>query len=247
MREIRFDEAKNKVFNADNDKKGIGTLSEKTLHAILKNYIEPNEDKHEIKVEGYVADILNEDGIIEIQTSQFNKMRGKLSKFLPLYPVTIVYPIPSTKWLIWIDEESGENTKKRKSPKKGNPNLIFHELYKIKDHLLNENLRIKIILIDIEEYRLLNGWSFDKKRGSQRYDRIPKKIVEEIDISRPLDYDNLIPLDLPGTFSSKDYSKYTGLSIKKAQTALRMLFYTNTIKKVGKSGNLILYAKNPSQ
>ena len=30
-----------------------------------------------------------------------------------------------------------------------------------------------MLLIDIEEYKLLNGWSYDKKRGSVRYDRIP--------------------------------------------------------------------------
>ena len=60
-----------------------------------------------------------EDGeIIEIQTRQFNRMRGKLQAFLPLYPVTIVYPIPYEKWLIWIDEDSGELSKKRKSPKR---------------------------------------------------------------------------------------------------------------------------------
>ena len=35
-------------------------------------------------------------------------MREKLDAFLRLYPVTIVYPIPRYKWLIWIDEESGE-------------------------------------------------------------------------------------------------------------------------------------------
>ena len=42
----------------------------------------------------YVADIYKDGEIIEIQTRQFNRMRGKLQAFLPLYPVTIVYPIP---------------------------------------------------------------------------------------------------------------------------------------------------------
>ena len=122
-----FEAAKRKVIGIDRQRLGIGTLAEKSLHAILKNYYEPNEDRQEIPIENYVADIFADGEIIEIQTRQFDKMRGKLAAFLPLYPVTIVYPIPHEKWLIWIDEESGSLSKKRKSPRKGNPYLVFPE------------------------------------------------------------------------------------------------------------------------
>lgn len=94
-----------------------------------------DEEKQEIPIENCVADIFSDGGIMEIQTRQFNKMRNKLSAFLPLYPVTIVYPIPREKWIIWIDEESGELSRKRKSPAKGNVYLAFIELYKIKMYL----------------------------------------------------------------------------------------------------------------
>ena len=56
---------------SDKCKKGIGTLSEKTLHSVLKNYFEPFSENHEIKIGNYVADIVGENGIIEIQTRQF--------------------------------------------------------------------------------------------------------------------------------------------------------------------------------
>ena len=52
-----FEEAKNKIIGIDRQRLGIGTLSEKTVHAILKNYYEPDEDKQEIPIENYVADI----------------------------------------------------------------------------------------------------------------------------------------------------------------------------------------------
>lgn len=116
-----FEEAKRKIIGIDRQRLGIGTLSEKTVHAILKNYYEPDEDRQEIPIENYVADIFAGGEIIEIQTRQFDKLRGKLSAFLPLYPVTIVYPIPREKWIIWIDEETGELSGKRKSPLKGSP------------------------------------------------------------------------------------------------------------------------------
>lgn len=60
----------------------------------FKDYYEPDEDHQEIPIENYVADIYKDGEIIEIQTRQFNRMRGKLQAFLPLYPVTIIYPIP---------------------------------------------------------------------------------------------------------------------------------------------------------
>ena len=40
---------------------GIGTLKEKTVHAVLKHYIEPREQYHEVPCGNFVADILAED------------------------------------------------------------------------------------------------------------------------------------------------------------------------------------------
>ena len=38
-------------------RQGIGTLSEKTVHAVMKNYYAPDTDMHEIPIENFVADI----------------------------------------------------------------------------------------------------------------------------------------------------------------------------------------------
>lgn len=56
--------------------------------------------------------------MIEIQTRALYRLKPKLDKFLPFYPVTVVYPISYDKWVCWINEETGEITQKRKSPKK---------------------------------------------------------------------------------------------------------------------------------
>ena len=200
--ELRFEAAKNRVIGINRERQGIGTLSEKTVHAVLKNYYAPDTDMHEIPIENFVADIFTGTEIIEIQTRSFQVMRRKLDAFLKIYPVTIVYPIPHVKWLSWIDEESGEMSPKRKSPKKGNPYVAFKELYKIRPFLKNENLRFRFALIDMEEYRLLNGWSRDKKKGSERYDRIPVQFVEEVCIERREDYMQFIPFDLPEPFTT---------------------------------------------
>lgn len=239
--EKRFEQAKNKVIGIRRERQGIGTLSEKTMHAVLKNYYAPDTDMHEIPIENYVADIYTGTEIIEIQSRSFNTMRKKLSAFLPLYPVTIVYPIPHVKWLSWIDEETGETSPKRKSPKKGNAYQAFIELYKIRPFLSNENLKFRFDLIDMEEYRLLNGWSRDRKKGSDRYDRIPQKLVEEVCIDRREDYMQFIPYDIKEPFTTKDFAKAAKIPVRLAQTVLLILYDLKIVERTGKQGNLYLY------
>lgn len=236
-----FQAAKDKIIGVDRQRLGIGTLSEKTVHAILKNYYQPDEDHQEIPIENYVADIYNDGEIIEIQTRHFDKMRNKLGCFLPLYPVTIVYPIPREKRLIWIDEESGELSAPRKSPAKGSCYTAFPELYKIKMFLKDPNLRLRLVLIDMEEYRLLNGWSKDKKKGSTRYDRIPTQLVEEVEISCVEDYMQFVPYELEGEFTVKEFGKAAHIPAKLAGTVVNILHYMGTIQRTGRKGNAYLY------
>ncbi len=236
-----FEAAKRKVIGVDRQRLGIGTLSEKTVHAILKNYYEPDEDRQEIPIERYVADIYADGEIIEIQTRQFNKLRDKLKAFLPLYPVTVVYPVPREKWIIWIDEESGELSRKRKSPVKGNLYTAFPELYKIKMFLRDPNLRLRLVFLNVEEYKLLNGWSQDKKRGSSRYDRIPTELVEEVEIGCLKDYMQFVPCELEGEFTSKEFAKAAHISVSLAQTVLNILYHVGVVTRVGKKGNMYLY------
>lgn len=239
-----FQAAKDKIIGVDRQRLGIGTLSEKTVHAILKNYYQPDEDHQEIPIENYVADIYNDGEIIEIQTRHFDKMRSKLSCFLPLYPVTIVYPIPREKWLIWINEESGELSAPRKSPAKGSRYTVFPELYKIKMFLKDPNLRLRLVLIDMEEYKLLNGWSRDRKKGSTRYDRIPTQLVEEVEINCIEDYMQFVPYELEGEFTVKEFGKAAHIPAKLAGVVVNILHYMGTIQKTGQRGNAYLYIIN---
>lgn len=222
----------------------IGTLSEKNLHAVLKQYFEPRIENQEIKIGRYVADIFSENKIIEIQTKAFNLLRNKLEVFLGLdeiTEVTVVYPIAKTKWLCWIDKDTGEISKKRKSPKIGKIHDSFFELYKIKQQLTSPKLSFCFVLLDITEYRYLNGWSFDKKRGSSRCEGIPNDIEDIVYIKGINDYIKFLPESLPIRFTTKDYAKHTKLNLKSSQTALNVLYYIGAVKRVGKLSNMHLY------
>jgi len=222
----------------------IGTLGEKTLHAIVKHYVEPDVTKHEIKVGAYYADIVTDSGIIEIHTGSFNTLRKKLVQFLKSSPVTIVYPLPKTKWLIWLDEKTGEVSKKRKSPKSGSIYDSINELYKIKPLLNHPNIRLRLLFVDIEEYRYLNGWSEDKKRGSTRCDRIPISVVEEVSVNTAYDYRRFIPDALPQQFTSMDYKNAAKINQRTSQTALNILNSIGVVNRIGKQGRLYIYERS---
>lgn len=240
----RFETAKNKILGIQRNRQGIGTLSEKTVHAIVKCYMEPESDYHEIPVDGYVADIYRDGSIIEIQTANFNKLRDKLDCFLKNYKVTIVYPIAHIKWLRWLDEETGDISAGRKSPKKGNPYQSFKELYKIKQYLKNPNLHLCFLLIDLEEIRLLNGWSRDKKKGSTRYDGIPTELAGELTIDKLEDYMQLVPIELNDKFTAVEYAKAAHVNKGIAGLAVNILRYLDVIRMVEKRGNAYVYEIN---
>lgn len=237
-----FEQAILKVMGSGTPDPGIGTLNEKTLHAVLKLYYEPCEARHEIRLGRYVADIVSEEGIIEIQTRAFHKLRDKLRYFLSISKnVTVVYPVARTKWLCWIDPETGEISGKRKSPKTGTAYDAFYELYKIKMFLKEDALHIRIPCIDLTEYRNLNGWSADRKKGSSRYDRIPESLADEISLNTREDYQKLIPESLKENFTVNDFAQAAAIRKETAQQVLHIMHYVGAVRRIGKKGNQYLY------
>lgn len=238
----RFDAARAKVITlSPRERHGIGMQSEKTLHAVLKNYIDPDEDHQEIPVDRYVADIFSKDRIIEIQTANMNAMRAKLACFLPQYPVRVVYPIPAQKHIVWIDPDTGEILKKNKSPLRGSFFHAFRELYKIRPFLKDPNISFELLLIDLDEYRLLDGWSRDRKRGSHRYDRIPLRIADRMLLTCPQDYMQFVPEDLEEPFTSAEFAKAAGFKKKGFSTVMLLLTEMGVLERIGKKGNFWLY------
>lgn len=247
----RFENISHEVMGRVKESSGIGTLSEKTVHAVVKKFYEEDENYHEVKVGRYFADICSIDkesknymtDIVEIQTANFNKLRGKLDCFLENKSVTIVYPIPYKKTLYWVDPTNGKVSQGRRSPKTGSPYHAFKEFYKIKNFLINPNLHIHIVLMNVDEYRFLDGWSADRKKGASRSDRIPMELYDIIRIDCIEDFGKLVPDIEEEVFTFLEYRKAAKISDELARVALNVLTYTETVERVGKKGNTILYKK----
>ena len=243
MNSFKFDSAKLSVLTGKYTAHGFGTLQEKTMHMVMKRYYEPNEDYHEVPIGPYIADIYTGDEIIEIQNGNFGKMREKLDFYLNEYEVYLVYPFPHNRWICWIDPESGEIKSKRKAPGTGSIYSALPEFFRIKSYLSNPHLHIRVPLIDMEEYRLMDGArrKNNPKVGSHRYDRVPLELVDEIIIDSLQDYLQLFPIDLPDEFTTKDLSKHAGIHVSLAQETLKLTYDLGIVARIGKVGNSYLY------
>lgn len=246
----RFEWACDVISQQGRERTSIGTLSEKSLHAAIKLYFEPHGDCQEISIGGYVADIVGENGIIEIQTRNFSNMKKKLSCFLLAVPVTIVHPVIVNKTVVCMDESTGEITSKRKSPKHGDIYSALEELWGIREFLNDEKLTICLLMIDAREYRIYGRdvpkYGRKKQRSPKGYfksDRIPTKLHDEIYIKGREGYSVFIPDGLPEQFTVKDFAACAGIDEYKARWAAHLFREIGVLEKVGKRGKAYLYER----
>lgn len=224
---------------------GIGTLSEKTLHKMIKKYIEPDTKLHEVPVWKYVADVWNEHGIYEIQTGSFTPLREKLEFLLDFTDVTVVMPLAAVKYQIKLDTATGEAGKPRRSPKKMKPIDSCRELVKIKYALDNPHFHLKLLMLEIEEFRTDERPKGVRRSrsGTYRLDRVVKKVLEEIDINVPRDFDCLIPDGLNDSFTIKEFAEAAKTTYANAQCAVTVLVYLERLIPCGKRARENLYKK----
>ena len=216
---------------------GIGILKEKTLHATLKLWLDEETAHHEVPLpEGCVADIYDGERVTEIQTGNFSGFRPKLQKLLAQYPVTVVYPLVRRKWVRWIDPETGETGRANRSPRTGSWSDAGAELIYILPCLGHPNLTVRLVLLDVEEQRLADGWGRDGKRGSHRVERLPVALGDTLTLAAPSDYQALIPAGLPVSFTAAAFGKAARLQGRKLGGTLKVLLALGVLtrEKVGR-------------
>jgi hypothetical protein len=229
------------VLGKEKNSHKIGTLGEKSLHSIIKHYLSVGTDNQEIKIGAFYADIVRDGHIFEIQTGNFHKLRKKLAYFLPNYPVTVVYPVPHFTYRRWKSLETGVVTPSRKSNRTGNLFDVFHELSRIRPFLLHPNFSLKIIQMDIEEYRIFDANRKTKKKAGQTYDRIPIVLHAEYNFNQPTDYNLFIPDSLPKPFTSEEFRIAASIPTELSNITLLLLFEFGVIHRIGKKGRNYLY------
>lgn len=240
MRNLRFDEARLRVFSEGDTQGTIGTLTEKALHKIIKFYIEPNPEYHEIKHLSYVADIKRGDRIFEIQTRAVYRLLPKLNAFLTDSHVTVVLPVITEKSISVLDKSTGELSSLKKSTKKENIYTAISSLYGLRSLLCRDGLTVKLLLMRGIDYRVAqSGKSARAKNKKLAF--IPSEIIEELDLAAKEDYRNILPNDLPSEFTVKEFAKHVACRRDDAYGALSTLSHLGVITKCGRRSRELLY------
>ncbi len=206
---------------------GFGTLGEKRLHAILKKYLCENTDYHEVGIPGtrFLADIRVGDEIYEVQTGGFAPLKTKLQYLLEHTPctVTVVHPVVAERSLCWIDPRDGSVSPARRVGGVGRAANLLAELYPLLPLLPDERISFRLLLLSVQDFRLLNPSGRDPKRHTRRFERLPVDLLEDITFSSPADFRDLLPADLPETFSVAVFSKCARLRLRAAYSAVHVL------------------------
>lgn len=219
---------------------GIGTLGEKALHRRIKYTVEPNDSYHEQPLGPYVADVVTAEGLVEVQTGSFFPLKKKLPYLLEQGPVRLIHPIAATKWLSWVDPVSGEVSPRRRSSKSGKPLDACYELARIWPLLGQPGLTVELWLLEVEEYRFLNGYGAQRKKRATRYSQEPLALLDVQTFHTLEDYKGLLP-PLPQPFTCKELQKAAARSEAWARYTLYLYEKLGLLARQGKQGRAILY------
>ncbi|HEY6892468.1 MAG TPA: hypothetical protein VI300_31975, partial [Solirubrobacter sp.] len=217
----------------------IGVLREGPLHRDLKALLASPGDAFEVKVDGYVIDLVRAGGeLVEIQTGSFSPLRKKLDALLDRHPIRIVHPVPTRRRIVRVDED-GEVLSTKASPKKPAAATIFEGLVSFPTLLDHPNLTIEVLLCAEDHIRKpapVRGRRYLRDPGERRL----TEVLERIELAGAADVAALIPsFDEP--FTTKELARAMRVPLPLAQKAAHCLRALEVLEPAGKRGQAPLH------
>ncbi len=224
------------------DESGIGIYNEKRLHRILKRTFCQNDACFEIGVGRYIADVLEDGHITEIQCGPFAPLKQKLKYYLNEtdYSVCVVHPIIVKRTVIRAERESGEVKSVRVSPKKEDICTAIADLYPIGEFLTHERLTLRIMLIEAEEYRYSERVRY-RKSGAYDSELFPTELVGRVELCDKADFMPYFTSELCGEFAAKDFAPYTRLRGRRLYSFLNVLSDIGVLRREKQGRNVKYY------
>jgi hypothetical protein len=142
-----------------------------------------------------------------------------------------------------MNPETGEVSSRKKSPLHQTPLHALAELKPFLAYLGTARFSFLLPLIEVDEYRLLDGWSRDKKRGSHRYELMPMALLDTFRFEKKEDYLALFPTALPAEFTAKEFGKSTRLGGYALYDVLAVFEGLGAVAKCGTRGRAALYRR----
>jgi hypothetical protein len=221
----------------------IGTLTEKSLHAALKQRFTRAGDLLETELDGYVIDILRADLCLEIQTRNLGSLRPKLYTLLANgHRVHLIHPIAAEKWII-RQTATGAEIRRRRSPKRGSWGDAFRELVRIPEILPHPRFTLELLLTAQDETWRDDGQGSWRRKGWSLADRRLLDVHASRTFASPADYLAILPPDLPCPFTNRQLAA----AIKCLPGLAGKITYTlekaGWLEPAGKTGNAKLFCQ----
>jgi hypothetical protein len=224
---------------------GINVLNEKSLHAALKQWYSLPDDRLEMKVDGFIIDLVRGDLLVEIQTGSFSPLKRKLARLLETHPVRLVYPVPLEKWILTRFPGETRPPRRRKSPKRGCVEHVFSQLVYLPQLMLSPNFTLEVLLTREEEVRRPVIKKHARSKGWVTEERHLLAVLESRTFQTPADLLDLLPQWLADPFTVRELAKSMRKPVRLAQKAVYSLRGMGAIQDVGKKGRATLYSRKP--
>ena len=231
-----------RIMNAyDGD--SIGTYNEKRLHRIFKRAVTENAECYEAKLGRYVADVVCNGSITEIQTASFRPLEKKIRYYLENtdMDVTVVCPVIAQKQIIRADKDTGEVLSSKRSPKKASDVTALCELYHLRESFPSSRLTVLLPHIAAEEYRFSERVRY-RKAGAYDNDLRPTELLGCTVLQSAEDCLALIPEALKQKeFTAAELTAATGIrSSRKRYYLLTFLEHLGCLERK-KDGRRVTY------
>ncbi len=238
---------------------GIGTLGEKQMHAAIKRFICPDTSCHEVKLDTqdsfdengnkikkrrFVADILKDNNIYEIQTGSLAPLRDKIAWILENtdYNITVIHPVAESKWVNVLNSKN-DIEKRYRSPKKGRIYDILPELYFFGEFVPSPRFALVLLMMEAEQYMKNTAKTSRARPKYKKYELIPVNLLSAAVFSSLESYKCLIPSALPEEFTVKQFSKEAKIYGMDAYSSVHSLCDLNLLAPSGKIGKATAYKR----
>jgi hypothetical protein len=230
--------------NEDTPTTGINTYNEKSLHADLKRWYSSAGDQLEVKVDGFIIDLVRGDLLVEIQTGSFSPLKRKLARLVEDHPVRLVFPIPEEKWIITLSPGEIQPPRRRKSPKRGRVEQVFSQLIYIPQLIHNRNFSLEVLLTREEEVRRPVAKKHARSKGWSTEERRLLEVIDRRTFHSAADLADLLPNALEDPFTVRELAKIMRQPLRLAQKTVYSLRIMGILTTAGKKGRANLYSRH---
>ena len=221
----------------------IGELNERSLHRALKARYAVGGNATEQAIDGFVADVVVGDRLVEVHTGSFSPLKRKLPPLLERHPVTLVYPIARDRYIVKTAADPKTPAKRRMSPKHGSVLDVFSALVSIPALLAHPNLTLEVVLTVEEEIRAINR---GRSRWRHAWVRVDRRLVDVVATHVFVSMADLfatLDAGLPERFTTHNLAAAMGASRRLAGQAAFCFREGGVSEVCGKSGNALVYRR----